>query len=293
MAGCALPHGSSAAGPAGPAVVRSAGALAMVLAGTAALWALTGPTASSAGQVGSASATGSALEGRSSTDELLDDGEALYVTGCSSCHGTEGGGVIDAEGERRGPSLLESGEASAYYYLHTGRMPLANSNDQAMRKDRAYAEDDIEALVAYVASLGDGPDLPEIDVAAGDLAEGGLLYRSNCQACHAAAGVGGALSYGRAAPNIHPAEPLEIAAAVRVGPGQMPGYDSSVFDSAELDSLVRYVQYLDQPADPGGASLGRVGPIPEGFVTWVIGLGALIAAIVWIGKLRREGELSG
>lgn len=274
-----------------PARRRSAVVLLAVLAGTAAVWVLTGPAAS-AGPAGLASASGSAPEGRTSADELLDDGRALYVTGCSSCHGSEGGGVIDAEGALRGPSLLESGEASAYYYLHTGRMPLANSNDQALRKDRAYTEDEIEALVAYVASLGDGPELPEVDVAAGDLAEGGVLYRANCQACHAAAGVGGALSYGRAAPNIHPAEELEIAAAVRVGPGQMPGYDRSVFDDEELDSLVRYVQYLDQPADPGGVSLGRVGPIPEGFVTWVVGLGALIGAIVWIGKLRREGELS-
>jgi ubiquinol-cytochrome c reductase cytochrome c subunit len=219
------------------------------------------------------------------TGSDADAGRELFLTGCSSCHGQEGGGVAD-----RGPALTDSGEAAAYYYLHTGRMPLANSEETPRRKEPAYDDDQIAALVAFVGSLGHGPPLPDVDPRAGNLAEGGELYRGNCAPCHSAAGVGGALSYGRAAPNIHPADPNEIAAAVRAGPGQMPVFGDELFDQEQLDSLIRYVDYLDQPDDRGGLPLGRVGPIPEGFVTWVIGIGTLLGVVAWIGTRRRDED---
>lgn len=49
-------------------------------------------------------------------------GRSLFVTGCSSCHGLDGMGTV------RGPSLQDSGGASAYYYLVTGRMPAEDSD---------------------------------------------------------------------------------------------------------------------------------------------------------------------
>jgi ubiquinol-cytochrome c reductase cytochrome c subunit len=227
-------------------------------------------------------------------EELLARGQELYLTGCVSCHGEDGGGRRDGpDGQLRGPSLRNAGEAGAYYYLATGRMPLANSEDQPHRNEPAYNEGEIDALVAYVASLGDGPALPEVDVAAGDLAAGGEIYRQNCQQCHQASGSGGALSYGRAAPNLHPADPLEIAAAVRIGPNQMPVFGPEAISDAELDDLIRYVQYLDDPEDPGGVPIGRTGPIPEGFVAWLVGMVALLVLTSWIGTraaIRRKGH---
>ena len=68
----------------------------------------------------------------------------------------------------------------------------------------------------------------------------------------------------------------------------MPIFPGDVLDEDELDSVVRYVQYLDNPDDRGGLPLGRVGPIPEGFVTWVIGVGALLLATAWIGTRMRH-----
>ncbi|HUP69948.1 MAG TPA: c-type cytochrome [Acidimicrobiales bacterium] len=214
------------------------------------------------------------------------DGRQLYLTGCSSCHGEKGAGT------ERGPSLKNSGEASAYYYLSTGRMPLADEQSQPRRKEPAYSATEIHALVEYVASLGEGPSLPHVNPANGDLAEGGVLYRSNCAPCHTAAGIGGALSYGSAAPSLHSSGPLQTAAAVRVGPGQMPLFGPEALDREELDSIVRYVQYLRSPPTPGGAALGSAGPIPEGFVAWVFGVGALVLAVLWIGKRQtsRNGK---
>jgi ubiquinol-cytochrome c reductase cytochrome c subunit len=217
------------------------------------------------------------------SDELLARGEELYQTGCISCHGPEGEGRDRSQGEAFGPSLQGSGAAAAYYYLSTGRMPLANSEEQPVRKDPAYNDEQIEALVAYVASLGDGPALPEVDTSDADLAAGGSVFRANCQPCHSASGSGGALSYGRSAPSLAPATPTEVAAAVRSGPGQMPVFGPDTLSPEELNDLVAYVEYLRNPEDPGGIPIGRTGPIPEGFVAWLVGMVALLAFVAWIG----------
>lgn len=223
----------------------------------------------------------------------VEQGRQLYLVGCSSCHGVDGKGLRAPDGKERGPSIINSGAASAYYYLTTGRMPLANSEDLPMRKDPAYSRNDIKALVAYVGSLGHGPHIPTVDTAAGDLAGGGELYRANCQACHSAAGAGGALSYGRAAPALAKATATQVGSAVRTGPGQMPVFGVDTLSVRDVDSIARYVRYLEHPDDRGGIALGRLGPIPEGFLIWVFGIGTLLVICTVIGKRtkdRREVE---
>jgi len=221
--------------------------------------------------------------GQDTDDELIETGRELYETGCASCHGEDGRGVETDDGDVRGPSLEQAGEAAAYYYLSTGRMPLANSEEQPVRKRPAYDDGEIAALVAYVGTLGDGPEIPEVDLGDADGAAGGEIYRANCQACHSASGSGGALSYGRAAPRLADATPTEAASAVRVGPGQMPVFGPETISDDELDDLVNYVEYLRNPEDPGGLPIGRTGPIPEGFVAWLVGMVALVILVAWIG----------
>ncbi len=218
--------------------------------------------------------------------ELLVRGRALYELSCVSCHGVDGGGLDAPNGQVRGPSLETAGEAGAYYQLSTGRMPLNDPTDLPTRKTPAYDADEIDALVAYVASLGDGPALPGVDTTRGDLAEGGVLYRENCQACHSATGSGGALSYGRAAPPLAAATPTQVGAAIRSGPGPMPQFGPDLLGVDDVDSIARYVEYLEEPEDRGGLALGRLGPIPEGFMIWVGGLGALLVGAFWMGKRR-------
>ena len=236
------------------------------------------------------------LAGRSpasAQDDLVVEGRQLYLVGCVSCHGIDGKGVRGPDGAKRGPTLSGAGEASAYYVLSTGRMPLGNPNEQPRRNDPAYASADQDALVAYVATLGNGPALPDVDLADADLAAGGLVYRANCQACHSASGGGGALSYGRAAPHLSKAEPEQVAAAVRAGPGQMPVFGPATVSDAELDDLVSYVEYLKAPKDPGGIPMGRIGPVPEGFVAWFVGVTLLLACVYWIGTrspIRRRSR---
>jgi ubiquinol-cytochrome c reductase cytochrome c subunit len=175
------------------------------------------------------------------------------------------------------------GAASADFYLSTGRMPLDRPRAQAERKKAAYTPAQIRQLVAFVASLGPGPAIPRIGPGLGDLAEGNHLYANNCAPCHSSAAAGGALGHAVYAPPLNRATPLQVAEAVRIGPGAMPVFGADTLDDEQLLSVVRYVDYLRHPDDRGGLGLGHLGPIPEGFVAWVFGLGAMLVAVRWIG----------
>lgn len=205
-------------------------------------------------------------------------GYELYQIACTTCHGAKGEGVED-----RGPSLIGVGAASADFYLTTGRMPLDRPRSQAERKRVAYSPPQIRQLVAFVAALGPGPPIPDVDPGQGDLAEGNRLYANNCAPCHSSAGAGGALGHAVYAPPLNRATPVQVAEAIRVGPGAMPVFGSDALDDEQVTSVVRYVQYLRKPDDRGGLGLGHLGPIPEGFVAWVVGLGAMLMAVRWIG----------
>jgi ubiquinol-cytochrome c reductase cytochrome c subunit len=208
--------------------------------------------------------------------ELVAEGEELFTLGCSSCHGLEG------EGTDNGPDITDAGEAAADFQLRTGRMPAADTDGQQPSKDPAYDDDQIQALVAYVGSLGDGPPIPDVDAARGDLANGGVLYRANCAACHNATGVGGALSYGSEAPSVRHVHPTQVGEAMRTGPGQMPVFGPESFSADELDDIAAYIEELHQPSRRGGFSLGSIGPVAEGFVAVLIALGGIVLALRWI-----------
>jgi ubiquinol-cytochrome c reductase cytochrome c subunit len=216
-------------------------------------------------------ATGSArTQSGSASADQVERGRELFLRSCSSCHGAEGGGTSIA------PSLIGVGAASASFQLTTGRMPLTDPDAQAERKPPAFSQSEIDALVAYVASLGDGPPIPDVDPAAGSLEVGSTLFLNNCAACHSASGAGGALSDGSDAPQLHRATAQQIGEAIRTGPGQMPVFGPDTFTEKQLNSIVRYVRYLRDPDDPGGFSLGRIGPITEGMVALLLGLPVLI-----------------
>ena len=69
---------------------------------------------------------------------------------------------------------------------------------------------------------------------------------------------------------------------MRTGPGNMPVFGPGTFTRQQLNSIVRYVEYLKKPQNPGGFSLGLVGPITEGLVAILVGLGALMLITRWI-----------
>jgi ubiquinol-cytochrome c reductase cytochrome c subunit len=219
-----------------------------------------------------AMAAGSSTSAASAPDDaaLVDRGRQLYATSCTSCHGARGIGTD------QGPPLLNVGAAAASFQLTTGRMPLTDPSAQPVRKPPAFRPAQIDALVAYVASLGHGPAIPDVDIAAGNLSRGGTLFRFNCAACHSTTGVGGALSYGSDAPSLQAATPQQTGEAMRTGPGQMPVFGPETLSARQVNSIARYVTYLQDPDDPGGFSLGRIGPITEGMVALLVGIPLLL-----------------
>jgi len=204
----------------------------------------------------------------------------VFLRDCATCHGS------DARGTDLAPDLRGVGKALIDYELSTGRMPLPTSDPKQPpeRGTPRYDAATRHALVEYVAALagGHGPTIPMVDPTRGDLAEGGTLFRLNCAACHSWAGEGGAL-VDRAAPSTHAADATQIAEAVRSGPGNMPAFGEAVFTPRQLDSLVRYVLQLDHPDDRGGNPLWHLGPLAEGAVAVLVGLGVLLLAARWIG----------
>ena len=213
--------------------------------------------------------------GQPPADEL-PQGPQLYQQECSWCHGPNGAGTT------RGPSLYGVGAASADYYLRSGRMPLANPRAQSVRQPPRYTEPEIQLLVEYVASLGDGPAVPDLEYAEADLGRGGELFRLNCAPCHNWDGKGGAL-VDRNAPMLHDITNRQLAAAIRVGPGAMPQFSEDRLDDAELADVVAYTQEMAAPQDPGGWALAHWGPGVEAVAT-MGALGLLVAASVWAGR---------
>ena len=219
-----------------------------------------------------------------------DRGATLYAEHCVFCHGERGQGrsgagtPLGAGGTQGGgPPLKGAGEQAADFYLSTGYMPLDDPHEQPKRRPSPFSPRDRQALVRYVASLsGPGPAIPTVDLRDGDLALGQKLFTSHCAGCHQVLGKGG-YTAGALAPELAHATPVQVAEAIRIGPYLMPRFDARDLDDHEVASIARYMEYAKQPRDDGGWAIGHIGPVPEGFVAW------LLAAVGLVGVARIIG----
>lgn len=208
----------------------------------------------------------------------VKEGRELYLQGCSTCHG------LNNQGGAGGPSLIGVGASSVIFQVESGRMPLARGAAQAQRKAPKYDRTQTDQLAAYIQSVGGGPELPAGRLDDGELALGGDLFRTNCSSCHNFAGVGGALTRAKYAPSLTEASARVIYTAMQTGPENMPRFSDNTLTPDEKRAITRYVRHLTTEAkDPGGAGLGRYGPVPEGLVVFLVGMGLLIVITLWIG----------
>jgi len=207
-------------------------------------------------------------------------GRQLYETSCITCHGQNLQGVLD-----RGPSLIGVGSASVYFQVSTGRMPATQQGAQVPQKKPKFDDNETRQIAAYVQSVGGGPEIPTGDLRGSDanLAEGGELFRLNCASCHNFAGRGGALSAGKYAPSLEGASDTVLWTAMLSGPQNMPVFSDNQLTTEQKQAITNYIQTLKAQKDPGGSSIGRLGPVPEGLVIWVVGIGAIMLMILWIG----------
>lgn len=209
---------------------------------------------------------------------MIKAGRDLYLQGCSTCHG------LNYEGGAGGPTLIGVGEAAVVFQVESGRMPLANGKVQADRKPPQYTVAEVDQLAAAIQAQGGGPTLPEGSLTDGDLQEGGELFRTNCSSCHNFAGAGGALTYGKYAPSLGPASARVIYTAMQSGPESMPRFSDGQLSVEEKKAITYYVRYITRAAQPGGDDLGKFGPVPEGIVIWLVGIGSLVGVTLWIGN---------
>ena len=184
--------------------------------------------------------------------------------------------------------------------IENSRMPIDDPGQKdSLHRDPIYTREEIAAIVDFVESFGaPGPPIPTVDLARANLSAGRDLYQANCAACHSTTGAGGALATGKpgivngfvlssqrglVAPPLLKSTPTQVAEAMRTGPPGMPVFGPGAFPDEQVDSIARYVVYLQEIKNPGGLELGRIGPVAEGAVGWLVGLASLLLLTRWIG----------
>jgi ubiquinol-cytochrome c reductase cytochrome c subunit len=208
-------------------------------------------------------------------------GQKLFLANCATCHG------VNAEGRNNAPSLIGVGAAAVDFQVGTGRMPLAQSGPQAPKAPVRLTTDEISDLAAYVASLGPGPAIPDttaVDAATGDASRGSMIFRTNCAMCHNSVGKGGALTRGKYAPSLTGSTATHIYEAMVTGPQSMPVFNDQTIDPQAKRDVIAYLDTINKTPNPGGLAIGRIGPVSEGLVAWLIGLTVLLGFAVWLGS---------
>ncbi len=229
---------------------------------------------------GSSAAPGSSLAYVALPKAFVAPGEALFSANCSTCHGNT------AQGTSRAPNLQGLGAGTIDFWVSTGRMPLANSAVQATRKPPRFNRLQTLEIAAWVQSLtpGVGIGVPVVHEKGADLENGNAQFSLNCAACHTITGAGDALAEGAYAPSLHLATPTQIVEAVRSGPGNMPRFGPGNITDSEARDIAAYVNSVIQhPVDRGGIGLGGIGPVGEGFIGLLVGVGVLMLVAFWIG----------
>lgn len=237
--------------------------------------------------------------GDSGNRDLVARGEQLYGAHCALCHGAQGVG-LDQPGPSAGPPLVGVGAASVDFMLRTGRMPAFDARDRLERRPPAFDASEREALIAYITALGDeeGPPIPDIDGWEDeDLAAGLALFTSNCAACHGPTAAGIAVGQRDISSQLDVASPLEIAEAIRTGPGVMPVFSPEVMSDEEMKQVVAWTMDLRDRESPGGLQFGRSGPVTEGVIAWIVGFGLLGLVMYVLGEKAGDtpphGDLDG
>jgi ubiquinol-cytochrome c reductase cytochrome c subunit len=225
------------------------------------------------------SPSGNGIYNISLPKSFIAPGEALFAANCASCHGS------DASGTDRAPNLQSLGAGTVDFWVSTGRMPLADSSIQATRKPPRFNNLQSLEISAYVQSLAPGGvKVPTVNLSNANVGNGSRLFTLNCAACHTITGAGDALADGAYAPSLHYATTRQIVEAVRSGPGNMPHFGPGNISNAEVRDITAYVHsYIQHPVNRGGFGLGGIGPVGEGFVGLLIGVGALLLVCFWIG----------
>ena len=233
---------------------------------------------------GQGSSPASATTASSPSSQTISQGKELFAVTCASCHG------MDAQGTSLAPALTGVGAAAVDFQMSTGRMPAKDIGAEVPRKPVTFTTAQIHAIADYIASLGGGPAIPapaEVSTSGASLALGQSLFITDCAQCHNFVGAGGALTYGKFAPPLTHSTPTQIYEAMLTGPEAMPVFSDTTITPAQKRDIIAYITAVRAEPNPGGFSLGRIGPVTEGIVGFLGGIGVLIFFALWITMKRR------
>ena len=219
----------------------------------------------------------------------ISQGHTIFLQDCATCHG------LGAQGQNGvAPGLIGVGAAAVDFQVSTGRMPLRQTDAEAPRKPPQLNRRQTLAVAAYVGSLGGGPAIPtaaEVSTAGADVGLGQQIFVADCAQCHNFVGAGGALTYGKYAPALTQSTPTQIYEAMLTGPEAMPVFNDGTLTPANKRAVIAYVTGIRAQVNPGGFSLGRVGPVTEGLVAFLGLLLFMVLMALWItakhGKDKR------
>ncbi|MHB1876855.1 MAG: cytochrome bc1 complex diheme cytochrome c subunit [Streptosporangiaceae bacterium] len=210
----------------------------------------------------------------------ISQGRAIFVEECASCHGLFAQGI-----PRVGPSLIGVGSAAVNFQVSSGRMPAKEPVAEMPQKPVALNPEQIKALGTYIQSLGGGPVTPSAAMVSQTGANPGIgqqLFVADCAQCHNFVGAGGALTYGKYAPPLTNATPTQIYEAMLTGPEAMPVFNNTTITPQQKRDIIAYVVQTRSEPNPGGFSLGRIGPVTEGLVAFLGLLLFMVFAALWI-----------
>ena len=219
---------------------------------------------------------------------LIAAGKLLFDQTCSSCHGSEANGVSPDGQATSAPTCRAWARPPSTSGSPPGRMPATDIEAvEAERKPPRLTDKQALEVAAYVNSLDPSvPAVPTRNLRGANVSDGADLFSLNCAACHTITGAGDALAFGTNAP----------VAAEQAGHGPAGG-------RGHADRAGQHAPVLRQPDRPPGARrgglrhgedpapdqprrcrLGGVGPVAEGFVALLIGVGGLALICFWIGE---------
>ena len=213
-------------------------------------------------------------------------GQSLFLENCASCHGTQANGVPANGTSGAFPNLVGLGPATIDFWIESGRMPAADPRAvQANRRVARLTHDQALAVAAWVNSLSPSyPAIPSPNLTKANVSDGAALFALNCAACHTIEGDGDALAAGTYAPSLRNIPAFQVVEAIRTGPGNMPRFTGNLSDFQVAD-IVKYVTTeIQHPQNPGGFGLGGLGPVAEGFVGLLLGVGLLALVGFWVGE---------
>lgn len=243
--------------------------------------------------IGYAAVTGSgspasAAEPAAADQRQIADGHTLFNQNCATCHGLQAQGMPNIA-----PSLIGVGAAAVDFQVSTGRMPAKQPAAENPRKPVQLSTSQAHAIAAYVASLAGGPPIPaaaQVSTAGADVGVGQQLFIANCAQCHNFVGAGGALTYGKSAPALTQATPTQIYEAMLTGPEAMPVFNDTTITPQNKRDIIAYVTEKRAETNPGGFSLGRIGPVTEGLVAFLGLLFFMVLAAMWITAKHGKTE---